>query len=95
MKNKYDTQKRHFFIFDKLHFWRLSTVITLISGSSGLYAQTWVNVGSAGFSPSATVYTSIVIDGAGSPYVAFEEDTTFIDSRGTVKATVMKYNGSS
>ncbi len=48
----------------------------------------WVNVGSAGFTPDIAYSTSIAIDGSGTPYLAFEDYAT------GGKATVMKYDGS-
>ena len=54
-----------------------------------LHAQSWVNVGSVGFSDSNVAYTSIAIDTGGTPYVSF------VDYANSQKATVMKYNGSS
>jgi len=50
--------------------------------------SSWVNVGSAGFSPEAQ-YTTIAIDGSGTPYVAYQDWGT-----GDYSASVMKYNGS-
>ncbi len=52
-----------------------------------LLAQQWWNVGTAGFSTSRADYTSIAIDGNGTPYVAYK------DYGNSYKATVMKYDG--
>ena len=48
----------------------------------------WLTVGSAGFSAGAASYTSLAIDGSGTPYVAYE------DSGNYYKTTVMRFNGS-
>jgi type IX secretion system substrate protein len=48
----------------------------------------WQNVGNAGFSAGEAEFTSLAIDGSGTPYVAFK------DNGNSKKATVMKYNGS-
>lgn len=45
----------------------------------------WALVGTAGFSPAGVPYTSLAVDSAGTPYLAF------IDAA-TGKATVMKYS---
>jgi hypothetical protein len=49
----------------------------------------WITVGSVGFSAGEALYTSLALDGSGTPYVAFE------DAGNSFKATVMKFNGSS
>ena len=49
----------------------------------------WENVGSAGFSAGSVEYTSVAIDGSGTPYVVYQ------DGNNRRKATVKKYNGSS
>jgi len=46
----------------------------------------WENVGTAGFSSGAAVFTSLALDGNGTPNVAFRDDAI---SR---KATVMKFD---
>jgi Secretion system C-terminal sorting domain len=51
--------------------------------------SSWVTVGTAGFSAGQAFYTSIAIDGSGTPYVVYQ------DGGNTNKATVKKYNGSS
>ena len=47
----------------------------------------WVNVGTAGFSPSWVQWTSLAFSPSGQPYVAFE------DIGNSAKATVMKFDG--
>ncbi|MEO8231693.1 MAG: T9SS type A sorting domain-containing protein [Ignavibacteriota bacterium] len=54
-----------------------------------MIAQQWWNVGTPGFSTGLVKYTSLAIDGNGTPYVAYA------DYGNLLKATVMKYNGSS
>ena len=49
----------------------------------------WNFVGTPGFTPVVAYYTSIAVDTAGTPYVAFT------DYNNNNKATVMKYNGTS
>jgi hypothetical protein len=51
--------------------------------------SSWVNVGPAGFSAGEVLSTSLVLDGSGTPYVAF------MDAGKENKATVMKFDGSS
>ena len=51
------------------------------------YAQTWVTVGSPGFSARGAIYTSIAIDADCTPYIVYS------DSANGYKATVMKYTG--
>jgi len=51
-------------------------------------AQTWVNVGSPGFSADTATWTSIAIDGSGTPYVVYQDSIYG-------HAKVMKYNGTS
>jgi ABC-type phosphate transport system substrate-binding protein len=62
---------------------------SLLITPTGASAQSWVNEGSAGFSAGQADYTSMAIDGSGTPYVVYAE---WFNS---AKATVMKYNGSS
>jgi hypothetical protein len=62
---------------------------SLLITPTGASAQSWVNEGSAGFSAGQTDFTSIAIDGSGTPYVVYK------DNANSQKATVMKYNGSS
>jgi hypothetical protein len=50
--------------------------------------NTWVNVGSAGFSAGAAYYQSLAIDSNGTPYVAYQDEAN------SNKTTVMKFNGS-
>ena len=54
-----------------------------------IQAQTWTVVGSAGFTLDTANYTSIAIDGSGTPYVVY------VDAGISDKATVMKYTGGS
>lgn len=51
---------------------------------------TWSLVGTAGFSPGGTFHTSLAIDSAGTPFVAFTDSSTSPSG----KVTVMKYTGS-
>ena len=51
----------------------------------------WINVGNAGFSGGWAAYTSLAFSPSGEPYVAFQ-DGQFNPS---VRATVMKFDGSS
>jgi hypothetical protein len=51
-------------------------------------ANTWVNVGSPGFSAGTASNQSLAIDSNGIPYVAYE------DRENADKTTVMKFNGS-
>ena len=53
------------------------------------HAQSWHTVGSTGFSANYADYTSVALDGSGTPYVVYS------DHGNGDKATVMKYNGSS
>jgi len=62
--------------------------------------SSWVVVGIVGFTPGASIfsdltaqYTSIAIDGSGTPYVAYCDGSS--DDAYSGAATVMKYNGSS
>ena len=50
-------------------------------------AQTWHNVGNAGFSTGTANYTSLALDTGGTPYVAYQ------DASNGNKATVMRYIG--
>jgi uncharacterized protein YjdB len=59
------------------------------TSSGGTACDIWQNVGSAGFSAGLASYTSIAVDGSGTPYVAY------MDHANGNKASVMKYNGSS
>ena len=65
--------------------------LLFIAGAAALqgYAQEWQNVGNAGFSAGEADYVSLVIDGSGTPYIAYE------DGDNSDKATVMKYDGTS
>jgi hypothetical protein len=51
--------------------------------------RSWVYVGMEGFSAGGSQFTSIALNGSGTPYVAYE------DYGNSNKATVMKYDGSS
>ena len=62
------------------------TVSTTVSISN---AQSWVNVGGTNFSAGVVNFTSMAIDGSGTPYVVYQ------DQANSNKATVMKFNGSS
>ncbi|WP_169445806.1 InlB B-repeat-containing protein [Paenibacillus massiliensis] len=48
-------------------------------------AMDWIELGNAGFTLDAAPYTSLALDGSGTPYVAFS------DRANSYKATVMKY----
>lgn len=50
--------------------------------------SSWVAVGTPGFSAGAANYTSLAIDGGGTPYVAYS------DGANSNKVSVMKYTGS-
>ncbi len=52
------------------------------------YAQSWVSIGSPGFSAAQADYGTIAIDSSGTPYVAYLDESTPL-----YQATVMKYNG--
>ena len=67
-----------------LLFFILYIVIT-----PGTYAQSWLPVGSVGFSAGYVNYTTIAIDTGGTPYVVYA------DGGNDNRATVMKFNGSS
>jgi hypothetical protein len=68
-----------------------SIMLLMIMVASGfsfmLSAQTWQPVGGGFISSSAVTSSSIAIDQAGSPYVAFEE------TAGLKKASVKKFDG--
>ena len=73
---------RHMWIYqDWLNY--LKATVMKYNGSS------WVLVGHAGFSTDTVGYTTIAIDGSGTPYVVYQ------DWGDSGKATVMEYNGSS
>ena len=68
----------------KLFIFSCLLVLALLSRANG---QLWQNVGNAGFSAGAASYTSIAIDGSGTPFVVYR------DEENGYKATVMKFNG--
>ena len=73
----------------KQTFFLLASVI-ILAGSQLLRAQgSWVTVGNAGFSAGGVSFTSLALDGSGTPYVAYE------DGGNSSKATVMKFDGNS
>lgn len=66
-------------------FWMYSNKATVQrwDGSS------WVTVGTMGFTSGTVEYTSLAIDGSGTPYIAFS------DGANSSRATVMRFNGTS
>ena len=67
----------------------LLIIFLFFSGGISVYGQTWVVAGAPGFSAAKAWYTSLAIDHAGTPYVAYQ------DYSSSQKATVEKFNGSS
>jgi len=65
-----------------------ATVMVTVNPLPGTVAA-WQNTGSVGFSAGISEYTSIAIDGSGTPYVVYQDNSV------GGNATVMKYNGSS
>ena len=65
----------------------LIALFALVAPITAWAAGVWETVGSAGFSAGAASYTSLALDGAGTPYVAYR------DGGNSDKATVMKFNG--
>ena len=65
----------------------LILIAILISATGVIAATDWVNVGSPGFSAGVVHYTSLALDGSGTPYVAY------LDWGNVHKASVMKFDG--
>ena len=57
-------------------------------------ANEWEVVGSAGFSAGPADYTTIAVNGSGTPYVVFRDKSTGVPGADYLKATVMKYGSS-
>ncbi len=70
-----------FFMKDVTYLSRylVSLVILLVSGINFLHAQTscntWLNVGSAGFTSGMATYTNVAVDKYGNSYVAYVDNT--------------------
>lgn len=67
------------------HFKRLLGIILLLSMTTYAHAQVWVYVEHEGISAGQIDYPDIVVDGNGTPYIAYE------DLANDQKVTVMKY----
>lgn len=64
-------------------------LVLLLTVRISAQEKEWWTVGSAGFSAGEVAYTSIAIDGSGTPYVVYQDEAN------SNKTTVMKYNGNS
>ena len=52
-------------------------------------ATSWQPLGAPGFTPGSASYTSLTLDGQGTPYIAYQ------DQANSYKASVMKYSNGS
>jgi len=69
MKHTYKIQKNHLAVTAWSIAAVFATIVSCLAAAGAAHAQTWNNVGSAGFSAAKAQYTSIAIDGSGTPYV--------------------------
>jgi len=78
------------YIYAMRHVYKTFLSLLILFSSFATDAQSWVDVGTPGFSPIlATGYKWISIDRSGIPYVVYQ------DAADSDRATVMRYNGSS